>query len=90
MKINPVYKVRNVAGENMILLQGKTGGDMTRVVAFNASALLLWNTLYEQEFQLSDAVRILLSTYEVDESTAIVDAERWISVLRENGLLLPE
>ena len=38
MKINPIYKVRKVAGENIILLQGKTNGDMTRVVAFNESA----------------------------------------------------
>ena len=29
MKINPIFKVRKVAGENIILLQGKTSGDMT-------------------------------------------------------------
>lgn len=90
MKINPLFKVRNVAGENLILLQGKTSGDMTRVVAFNASALLLWNSLYEKDFCLADAVHILLDTYDVDEPTATADADRWVATLRDNGLLLPE
>lgn len=90
MKINPIFKVRQVAGENLILLQGKSSGDMTRVVAFNASALFLWNSLYEKDFATADAVRLLLDTYEVDEPTATADAERWVATLRENGLLLPE
>lgn len=90
MKINPIYKVRNVAGENLILLQGKTSGDMTRVVAFNPSALLLWNSLYEKDFELNDAVRVLLDSYEVDEPTATKDAKAWIDTLHDNGMLLSE
>ena len=50
MKINPIFKVRKVAGENIILLQGKTNGDMTRVVAFNESALLMWDSLQGKDF----------------------------------------
>ncbi len=90
MKINPNYKVRNVAGENIVLLQGKMGGDMTRVVAFNETALLLWNELFGKEFTAEDAAHVLTEHYEVDETTAAVDAERWIQDLREGKLLLTE
>ena len=66
MKINPIYKVRNVAGENIVLLQGKMGGDMTRVVGFNDTALLMWNELFGKDFTLDDATRVLTENYDVD------------------------
>ena len=90
MKINTNYKVRNVAGENIVLLQGKMGGDMTRVVAFNETALLLWNELFGKDFTAADAARVLTEHYDVDETTAEVDAERWIQNLREGQLLIAE
>ncbi|MBR3435961.1 MAG: PqqD family protein [Bacteroidales bacterium] len=90
MKINPIYKVRKIAGENIILLQGKTGGDMTRVVAFNESALLMWDSLQGKDFTVDDAVAVLLDNYDVEEATARADAEKWVETIRENGLLLPE
>lgn len=90
MKINPIYKVRSVAGENIILLQGKTHADMTRVVAFNDSALLMWNTLMGKDFTLDDAVQVLTDNYDVEESVARADAQKWIDNIKENNLLLPE
>ena len=90
MNINPIYKVRKIAGENIILLQGKTGGDMTRVVAFNESALLMWDSLQGKDFTVDDAVAVLLDNYDVEEATARADAEKWVETIRENGLLLPE
>lgn len=90
MKINPFFKVRKVAGENIILLQGKTNGDMTRVVAFNESALLMWDSLQGRDFTVDDAVQVLLDNYDVEEATARADAEKWVGMIRESGLLLPE
>ncbi len=90
MKINPIYKVRKVAGENIILLQGKTSEDLTRVVAFNDSALLMWNELMGKEFSLDDAVQVLMDNYEVEEPVARADAQKWIDNIRENNLLLAE
>lgn len=90
MKINPIYKVRKVAGENIILLQGKSNGDMTRVIAFNESSLLMWNELQGKDFTSDDAAAVLLANYEVEESVAKADAAKWVDTLKENGLLLSE
>ena len=90
MKINPIFKVRDVAGEHVLLLPGDNGGDMSKVVAFNESAFLLWNTLMGQDFQHEDAAHVLLEYYDVDEATAKADATKWIKVLESNCLLLSE
>ena len=63
MKIKQGYKVRDIAGENVVIMQGKVGADMTRIITFNDSALLLWNELLGKDFELEDAVRILTSNY---------------------------
>lgn len=88
MRINPIYKVRDVAGEHVLLLQGKNGGDMTRVVAFNASALLLWNSLSNKDFEKEDAISVLLDNYEVDRAAAEADVDKWIGTLQECNLLM--
>lgn len=90
MKINSIYKVRQVAGENIILLQGKSHDELTRVVAFNDSALLMWNSLKDKDFTLDDATQVLLENYEVEESIARQDAQKWIDTIKENNLLLSE
>ena len=42
MRINPNYKLREIAGETIIVNQGKTGIDMTRIISLNSSAKVLY------------------------------------------------
>jgi hypothetical protein len=88
MKINTKYKVRQVAGENIVLVQGRNPGDMTSVVAFNDSSLYLWNSLLDKDFEMEDVVSLLTERYEVDGAVAAKDAESWIKTLEEKGLLV--
>lgn len=88
MKINAKYKVRQVAGENIVLVQGRNPGDMTSVVAFNDSSLYLWNSLLDKDFEMEDVVSLLTERYEVDVAVAAKDAESWIKTLEEKGLLV--
>ena len=88
MKTNTNYKIRTVAGENIVLLQGKMGGDMTRVISFNETALLLWNEMADRDFTIADVASVLMEHYEVDEATATADATKWVDSLKEGGLLL--
>lgn len=86
MKFKEEYKVREIAGENVIIKQGRFGVDMTRVIALNASSLLLWNQLQGREFEVEDVAKILVDNYEIDQHTALIDAARWIEKLQESGL----
>lgn len=87
MKIREGYKVRDIAGENVVIMQGKAGADMTRIITFNDSALLLWNEFQGKDFDLQDAVRVLTDNYEVDAAVAERDARAWIDRLAECKLV---
>lgn len=87
MKIKSQYSVRNVAGENVVIIQGRYGADMTRIITLNNSALLLWESLVGKEFEVGDAVQVLLENYDVEESIAKRDAQAWIERLVESGLI---
>ena len=87
MRIKQGYKVREIAGENVVIMSGIQGADMTRIITLNESALLMWNALNEKDFSLADAQRVLLENYQVEDSVALVGAQKWIAKLQEAGLV---
>lgn len=89
MRIKKEFKVREMAGEHVIIMHGKDGADMTKVIALNSSSLLLWEKLSGEEFDVEDVKNTILENYagEVDEDTARHDSEEWIKKLEECGLV---
>ena len=87
MRIKQGHKARGIAGENVVIMQGQQGVDMTRVVALNDSSLLLWNNLLDVDFLIDDVKRILLENYDVEETVAATDAQAWIAKLQQAGLV---
>ena len=87
MRILPKYKVRNVAGENIVLLQGSKPGDMTTVIALNETSLYLWNSLAGREFEQNDVVALLTERFDIDDATAAKDAAEWVATLRKHSIL---
>ena len=76
-----------MAGENVVIMQGTAGSDMTRIISLNDSSLLLWNELQGKEFEVADVAQILVETYEIDSETAERDAKAWVEKLQECGLV---
>ena len=85
MKIKEGLKIWDVAGEKVLIMQGRVGMDMTKVVSFNTTAEWLWNTLYGQEFSLEDVTRLLTEHFQVDAETAATDAKKWIEQLIQSN-----
>jgi len=81
MKIKKGLKIRTIADENVLILQGAVGVDMTKVVSFNETAKWLWDELNGKDFSLEDAVGLLVANYKVDTATAEKDARDWINEL---------
>lgn len=86
MRIKDTYKVREIAGENLIVEQG-THTDMTKVISLNATALLLWNELRESDFTLEDAAKVLTNNYNIPQERAMIDAQKWIDSLKKCGII---
>ena len=87
MRIRQGYKVREIAGENVVIIQGRQSADMTKIITLNDSALLLWNRLAGRDFEAGDATRILLDNFQVDEETAERDARAWVERMAECKLM---
>lgn len=87
MKINHNYKLREIAGETIVVNQGTTNVNMTRIISLNASARLLYQRLAEQEFTVEDAAKVLMDTYGIGEERALADAEKWVESLRQCGVI---
>ena len=75
MRIKEEYKVREMAGEHIVVMQGRYGVDMTKVIALNETSLWLWNRLQGREFGTDDVRDLLLGEYDVDAETAERDAQ---------------
>ena len=87
MKFKEGYKVRSMAGENVVIMQGTAGSDMTRIISLNDSSLLLWNELQGKEFEVADVAAILVENYGIDNEMAERDTKAWIDKLAECGLI---
>ena len=87
MRIRQGYKVREMAGENVVVARGCGTVDLTNIITFNDSALLLWNALADREFEAEDAARILLDNYSVEAITAERDARAWVNRMIECDLV---
>ena len=88
MHILQKYKVRQVSGENIVLIQGSHPGDMTRVIALNDTSLYLWNNLYDRDFSIEDIVSLLMEKYDVNDTTARADASEWVKTLKEHNIVV--
>ncbi|MBQ2364912.1 MAG: PqqD family protein [Alistipes sp.] len=87
MKIKEQYKVREMAGEYVVIVQGQLGNSLTRIISLNESALYLWRAVEGKEFNLCDVANLLAEHYGIDDEIAQRDAAHWIDKLEECGLI---
>lgn len=76
-----------MAGEHVVIMQGKLGSDLTRIISLNDSALYLWRALEGQEFSVERVAELLAEHYGINDEIAERDAARWTDKLAECGLL---
>lgn len=87
MKIKANYRLRDVAGETIVVNQGSAGADLTRIISLNSTAKLLWEELAGAEFSLEDAAELLVKTFGIDKQRALEDAAAWSDSLKSCGVM---
>lgn len=87
MKINTNFKLREVAGETIVVNQGTVDVDMTRIISLNQSARLLYEALAGKEFGVEDAANVLVETYGIEFERALADAQKWADALMKCGVI---
>ena len=87
MKINPKFKIRELAGEAIVVNQGTANVNMTKIISLNSSARLLYEALAERDFTVEDAAKVLVETYGINEEIALKDAAKWVGSLEQCGII---
>lgn len=87
MRLKSDYKVRRIAGESVIVRMGEQNVRMTSIISLNPTSEWLWQQLSNQEFDAEKVADLLTSEYEVEREVALVDAAKWIEMLRRANLV---
>lgn len=87
MKIKSNYKLRNIAGVPIIVMQGTREVDLTHVISLNKSAKFLYEYFLEKEFTIEDVENILKSTFNISRERAEKDAKIWVDSMIECQVL---
>ena len=75
MKAKKGFNLRTICGENIIVAEGKENIDFSNIISMNESSAYLWNNIQQKEFTAEDLAALLVKEYEVDEETALEDAQ---------------
>jgi len=87
MKIKEGYKIKTIGSDRVVIVQGRIGVDMTKVISFNAMAEWLWNTFAGRDFTEKDVTDLLVRQFAIGEDQAIADTRKWITQLTDAKLL---
>ena len=87
MKIKEQYKVREMAGEHVVIMQGTHGKDLTKIISLNESALYLWQRVEGSDFDTNRVADLLTEYYGIDDQIAQREAQHLIDKLEECGLV---
>lgn len=87
MKKKKGFNLRNICGENVIVSEGLANIDFSRIISMNESAAYLWKKVGTDSFDAKRLQQLLLEEYEVDEATALNDAEQLCRKWVEAGIV---
>lgn len=79
--------MRNVCNEYIIVAEGLSNIDFSRIISLNETAAYLWKNIHDKDFDVDLLVNLLMNEYEVDKETARKDAETLIGQWKEAGLI---
>ncbi len=88
MRLKTDYKIRKIAGESVIVRMGAQNVKMTSIISLNATSEWLWEQLADEEFDAEKVADLLTAEYEVSREVALIDAQKWIDMLRKADLVV--
>ena len=84
MKIKKGFVARKVGGECIVVPVGEMSKKFHGMINLNSTGEFLWN-FFLTEHTVDEGVAALLDAYDVDETLARADVERFAATILENG-----
>lgn len=81
------FELRDVCGEQVIIAVGKENVDFSKIISMNESSAYLWNSVCDDDFSAESLCKLLVEEYNVDETTALKDAQNLIEQWVQAGIV---
>lgn len=85
-KVKDGFIIRKIGDRIMAVPTGKLTSEIHGMIALTESGELLWHEL-EKGAELEALAAVLTENYEVENETALVDAEKFVNGLKIQGAL---
>ncbi len=86
MKIAKGFNLMHIAEQNIIVPVGAKNVNFNKMISLNDSGAFLWQQLQEEKTE-EELLKAMQEEYEIDETTASEDIERFICKLKDAGML---
>ena len=87
MRVKKGFTLRTICGESILLAEGKENIDFSDILSMNLTAVYLWKSVQDKDFTAEDLARLLTDQYEVDEATALEDANELAGQWKKAGIV---
>lgn len=87
MKIKPEFMLHQIGEEYIVMHDGSTNVDFSRIINLNRTAAYLWQRFCDADFDVDALTAALTERYDVVPEQARRDAEAFIQSLQRCGIL---
>lgn len=87
MKIKPEFMLHQIGEEYIVMHDGSTNVDFSRIINLNRTAAYLWQRFRDKDFDVDALTAALTERYDVASEQARRDAEAFIQSLQRCGIL---
>ena len=84
MKIKSGFVLREVGGESVVVPVGEMSKAFHGMINVNETGAFLWK-FFSEEHSIDEGVAALLKEYDVEESIARADVEKFVETIERNG-----
>ena len=83
MRVKEGFVLKKVCGESIIIPEGTSNIDFTKIISMNESSAYLWENIKDTDFSAETLAELLTREYDIDNDTALNDAknilQHWLS-----------
>lgn len=87
MKIKEGFILHRIGDEYIIMQDGSSNVDFSKVINLNKTSAMLWKEMENNEFDAGTLTKALVEHYEINATTAHRDAQKFIVSLQQEGII---
>ena len=87
MRIKPEFMLHQIGEDYIVMHDGSSNVDFSRIVNLNRTAAYLWQRFHDEDFNPEILTNALTERYDVTPEQAYMDVEAFIRSLQNCGII---